>query len=126
MCAEGLHFSAFHWRGDAAGSSQGAQCLGSAYQIVGKYSLCCLTHNRSTQMKYNSKESVLRGWSKQVNAHRWESQDYNGEKIHGEIDGHSCSFAHLRCATNNTAATVLGAFKTVVEQFSLPQWVKSY
>ena len=32
---------------------------------------------------------------------------------------------YLRCATNNTAATVLGAFRTAVEQFGLPQRVRS-
>jgi hypothetical protein len=38
-------------------------------------------------------------------------------KIHGGIDGHSRTIVYLCCATNNTAATVLSAFRTVVELF---------
>ena len=45
--------------------------------------------------------------------------------IHGGIDGHSCTIVYLRCATNNTATTVLSAFRTAVEQFGLPQRVRS-
>ena len=45
--------------------------------------------------------------------------------IHGGIDGHSHTIVYLRCATNNTASTVLCAFRTAVEQFGLPQRVRS-
>ena len=39
------------------------------------------------------------------------------------IPAQLCSYLH--CATNNTAATVLSAFRTAVEQFGLPQRVRS-
>ena len=45
--------------------------------------------------------------------------------VHGAIDGHSRTIVFLRCATNNRAATVLCAFREAVEQFGLPQRVRS-
>ena len=46
-------------------------------------------------------------------------------EIYGGIDGHSRTIVYLCCATNNTAATVLSAFRTAVDQFGLPQRVRS-
>ena len=39
---------------------------GSAYQIAGKYSSCRPAHNRATQKRYNSKESVATQWMAQT------------------------------------------------------------
>ena len=68
---------------------------------------------------YKLKESALNGWSKQLMVHRWESQDDLAE------NDHSCTIVYLQCASNNTAATALRAFRTAVEQFGLPQKVRS-
>ena len=44
--------------------------------------------------------------------------------IHGGIDGHSRTIVFLKCATNR-ADTVLCAFREAVDQFGLPQRVRS-
>ena len=45
--------------------------------------------------------------------------------IHGGIDGHSRTIVFLHCATNNRAATVLRVFREAVDQFGLPQSVRT-
>ena len=45
--------------------------------------------------------------------------------IHGGIDGHSRTVVFIQCATNNRADTVLRVFREAVEQFGLPQRVRS-
>ena len=45
--------------------------------------------------------------------------------IHGGIDGHSRTIVFLCCATNNWANTVLCVFREAVDQFGLPQRVRT-
>lgn len=45
--------------------------------------------------------------------------------VHGGIDGFSRLVVFLGCATNNTAATVLGRFHTAVQKYGLPSRIRS-
>lgn len=45
--------------------------------------------------------------------------------VHGAIDGHSRTIIFLSVATNNRAETVLQCFREGVEQFGLPERVRS-
>ena len=45
--------------------------------------------------------------------------------VHGGIDGYSRMIVFLRCSTDNRATTVLSAFERGVEQYGLPNKVRS-
>ena len=45
--------------------------------------------------------------------------------IHGCVDGFSRTITYLHCSTNNSASTVLHLFTKAVEQYGLPQKVRS-
>ena len=45
--------------------------------------------------------------------------------IHGGVDGFSRMIAYLQCSTNNTAATVLSSFTDAVQQYGLPDKVRT-
>ena len=45
--------------------------------------------------------------------------------IHGGIDGYSRMIVYLQCSTNNTAATVLSSFTDAVQQYGLPDKVRT-
>ena len=45
--------------------------------------------------------------------------------IHGGIDGFSRTIVYLCCATNNKANTVLSCFEGAIENFGLPEKVRS-
>ena len=45
--------------------------------------------------------------------------------IHGGVDGYSRLPVYLKVNTNNTATTVLSAFLGAVEEYGLPQRVRS-
>ena len=45
--------------------------------------------------------------------------------IHGGVDGYSRMIVYLQCSTNNTAATVLGNFIDAVQQYGLPDKVRT-
>ena len=44
--------------------------------------------------------------------------------VHGGIDGFSRLIVFLNCATDNTATTVLGHFRTAVEKYGLPSRIR--
>ena len=45
--------------------------------------------------------------------------------IHGAIDGYSRLITYLQAATNNTASTVLAAFRNAVEEYGLPSRIRT-
>jgi hypothetical protein len=45
--------------------------------------------------------------------------------VHGGIDGFSRIIPFVRCHTNNRSDTILGAFKVAVQQYGLPDKVRT-